>query len=221
MGKTEKSAESIAIIGGSDGPTAVFFGSKKTNLTVRQKLQKYFYEQRKKRMIRRIKPGIHTMEEVVCLLREQYGFSEVSKDTKEYREAYDSMRFSSLMQFEPQLLGDYAAPPSLESADEEGFLKLQEQWKIRHQKAREIPEEEFAIELYLLQKEKNGNRMHFELEARFGHIGGGFSGLGKGGRRKFEKLFRAVYAYYGVTQEDIEGNTRRYQELVRALTMRH
>ena len=35
--------------------------------------------------------------------------------------------------------------------------------------------------------------------------------------KKFEKLYRKVYRYYGVTQKDIEGHTKRYEELVRVL----
>ena len=35
--------------------------------------------------------------------------------------------------------------------------------------------------------------------------------------KKFEKLFRKVYIYYGVTQKDIDEHTKRYEELVRVL----
>ena len=222
MGKTEKSDGSIGIIGGSDGPTAVFFGGKKKR-TIKQNIQKYSYEQRKKRMLRRIKPGTHTMEEVVRMLCDRYGFREIPKDDGRYIEANDNMRFSALMQHAPELLGELANPPELKSADEEGFRELQAQWEIRQQKAKEIPEEEFSIDLHLLEKREDEVEMHFEIEIRFGHIGGGFSGPGKGSSRKrrYEKLFREVYVYYGVTEEDITGNTKRYQELVRVLAMRH
>ena len=220
MSKTEKSAESIGIIGGSDGPTAVFFGEKKKR-TIKQNIRKYSYEQRKKRMVRRIKPGTHTLDEVVSMLCDRYGFREISKDDAMYIEAYDNMRFSALMQHAPKLLGEFASPPELKSRDEEGFRELQTQWEIRQQKAKEIPEEEFSIDLHLLEKREDEVEMHFEIETRFGHIGGGFSGPGKGESRKYEKLFREVYIYYGVTEEDIAGNTKRYQELVRVLAMRH
>ena len=36
-------------------------------------------------------------------------------------------------------------------------------------------------------------------------------------KQKFEKLFRKVYLYYGVTQKDIDEHTKRYEELVRVL----
>ena len=221
MGMTEKSAESIAIIGGSDGPTSVFLARGQEKKTWKQKVQKFLYEERKKRVIRGIKPGTHTMQEVVELLKERYGFTDVPQEEWEYIENYKNMRVSSIFQFAPELLGEYAALPELKSHDEEGLREFQAQWELRQQKAAEIPKEVFDIELYLLEKKDSEVRMSFEIEARFGHIGGGFNGRGNGKRRRFERLLRKVYTYYGVTQEDIDGNTKRYQTLVRMLTMRH
>ena len=221
MGKLEKSAGSIAIIGGSDGPTSVFVAKGQEKKTFKQKIQKFLYEERKKRVIRRIKPGTHTMQEVVKLLKERYGFSEVSKEEWEYIENYKNMRVSSIFQFAPELLGEYAVLPELKSQDEEGLREFQAQWELRQQKATEIPKDVFDIELHLLEKQDGRVRMHFETEARFGHIGGGFSGCGNAKRRRYERLLRKIYTYYGVTEEDIAGNTKRYQMLVRMLAMRH
>ena len=221
MGKPEKSVGSITVIGGSDGPTSVIFIGGKQKRTLKQKIQKVLYEKRKKRIMHRIKPGAHTMGEVVRLICDKYGFVEVPKDSKAYIEAYDDMRVSSLMQYAPDLLGEYVTSPELQSRDEEGFLEFQAQWELRKQKAREIPKEKFDIDLHLLKKKENEMQMHFEIEARFGHIGGGFSGPGKGNSRKFRKFFQDVYRYYGVTEADIADNSRRYQELVRVLAMRH
>ena len=38
--------------------------------------------------------------------------------------------------------------------------------------------------------------------------------------KKFDKIFRKVYLYYGVTQEDIDNKTKRYIELVKTLSRR-
>jgi len=221
MGRKEKSAGSIGVIGGSDGPTSVIFLGGQQKRTIKQKIQKYFYEQKKKRIIRRIKPGAHTMEEVIRLICDAYGFTELPKESKEYTEQYSEMRLSFLIQHAPELLGEYAALPELRSRDEEGFLEFQKQWDVRKQKAREIPKDEFDIDLHLLKKKESNWELHFEIEARFGHIGGGFSGSGRGRNRKFEKLFKEAYRYYGVTEADITENSRRYRELVRVLAMRH
>lgn len=221
MGKIEKTSESIGIIGGSDGPTSVIFIGGKQKKTIKQKIQKYFHEQKKKRAKRRIKPGAHTMEEVVQLICDTYGFTELPKESEEYIERYHEMRLSSMIQHAPELLGELAEIPEIKSRDEEEFREYQKQWELRKQREREISEEAFDIDLHLLKKKENEWQMHFEIETQFGHISGGFSGPGRGGSRKFEKFFKEVYLYYGVTEEDIAENTRRYKELVRVLAMRH
>lgn len=52
---------------------------------------------------------------------------------------------------------------------------------------------------------------------KYGYIGGGVSGSQKA-LRKFRKIYRDVYRYYGVTQKDIETKSERYEDLVRTLT---
>lgn len=60
--------------------------------------------------------------------------------------------------------------------------------------------------------------MHIQLESRFEYIGGGFSGRKNS---RFKKIYRDVYKYYGVSEEDIANNTERYQNLLRTLAMKH
>ena len=48
-------------------------------------------------------------------------------------------------------------------------------------------------------------------------IGGGASG-NKKEMRKFQRIYRDVHRYYGVTSEDIENKSKRYEQVVRALT---
>ena len=35
--------------------------------------------------------------------------------------------------------------------------------------------------------------------------------------KSFNKIYRDVYRYYGVTQEDIDSGSRRYKELINTL----
>lgn len=64
MEKSVKKSESVSIISSSDGPTSVFLlGGHKPNM--KQKIQKKVFELRKKWYALCIKPGTHTMEEVV------------------------------------------------------------------------------------------------------------------------------------------------------------
>ena len=53
---------------------------------------------------------------------------------------------------------------------------------------------------------------------RYDYIGGGASG--KKTIKEFDKVFKDVYRYYGVTKEDIVNKTKRYDMVVRTLARR-
>lgn len=82
MTKIEKAAGSVSIIGGSDGPTSVFIAGNRKK-TLKQKWQGWCFRKRKERIARTIKPGTHTMDEVVSYIKEKYGLEELPKDSGE------------------------------------------------------------------------------------------------------------------------------------------
>ena len=207
MGKT---ASNISIIGGSDGPTAVFLGGKKQR-TIKQRIQKCLFELRKKWFSIWVKPNAHTMEEVICYLKDEYGFTEVAKDAEEYVSQYDSLMTAFILQYEPKLTLQY----------EEVLREGRKKFEIREQKAKEIPEEKFPLGFHILKKAVNESEMHFYIESRFGYLGGGFSSSGKDGTRKFGRIYKAAYRYYGVTAKDIAKKTERYEELLTTLAGRY
>ena len=235
MGRNGKSAEHIGRIGGSDGPTSVFIvGGGKPNL--RKRLQKWYYTCKKSRAAKRIVPGTHTMEEVVTLLKSEYGFADIPGSDESYIREYEAIRSSFLMQYRPELLGELSERPELLSRDAEGIKAWQEQYKLREQRAREIPKEMFDIELYILEKKTDDATMRFILEAKYAYIGGSMSGSssGRGGKRvgrqviirgkkrdsnerNYHEIFKKVHMYYGVTEQDIRENTRRYKDLLTAM----
>ena len=216
MSITEKSAGSVSIIGGSDGPTSIFLAGR-SKRTLKQKLQRWFYALRKKWCALWIKPGAHSMEEVVCYAKEHYGFTELSKEDKEYIRQYEELRTSFILMHRPELLGNYTEIPRLLSADEAGLREFQRQLELRKEMAREISEEEFSIDFYVLQNTDKKGKMELILEGRFGSISGSWSSRRKGHSRQFKRIYRDIHRYYGVTKEDIAGKTERYQELVRIL----
>ena len=63
MGKIEKSAASIGIIGGADGPTAVFTAGRK--IPLKQRIRRAWFDFKRRQVAKRIKPEPHTMEEVM------------------------------------------------------------------------------------------------------------------------------------------------------------
>ena len=214
MGKTEKSAATIGIIGGADGPTAVLTASSK--IPLKHRIRKVWFDFRRKQLTKRIKPEPHSMDEVMQYLQSRYGFTEAECDSEEYVRGYQEMRCSSILQYASELLGEYATPPELTSRDAEGFRKLQEEMEKRKQFAAEIPKETFDIEYCVFEQQGKDGGMQICFEKRFGYIGASASGTPKY-MKAFSRIYKDVYRYYGVTQEDIDSGSRRYKELVNTL----
>lgn len=62
------------------------------------------------------------------------------------------------------------------------------------------------------------NESRFVIEKNYDYIGGGASG-NKHSVRKFNRDFRRVYRYYGVSQYDIDNKSERFEEVVRTLAI--
>lgn len=147
----------------------------------------------------------------------KYGFEEVNNDrvTMEYNE----MRASFIMQYAPELLGEYATMPKLKSESQEDIQEHMKLFQERQQRAMAIPVTEFDIDFHRFQKSFGdiNDNMYITIEKRFSYIGGGASG-NKKEMKNFQRIYKDVYRYYGVTSEDIENKSKRYEQVVRALT---
>ena len=203
-------------IGRADGPTSVFLIKKNAKLTLRQKLEKCRYKLKRAYVERTIKANSHTLDEVIDHIVNVHGFVEV--EGEEVRTEYEEMRASFIMQYAPELLGEYATMPQLKSESKEDIMVHIGEVQKRQQRAMEIPIEKFDIDFHKFQipfDDINDN-MHIIVEKRFAYIGGGVSGSKKEMKR-LHKIFKDVHRYYGVAREDIEMKSKRYEQVVRAL----
>ena len=215
-----KNASAVSVIGGADGPTAIGLIKRNAKLTIKQKLQKLRYQIRRAYVERTLKPGAHTMDEVMAYIVNVHGFTELGREKIE--EEYNEMRASFLIQHAKELLGEYATLPKLQSESQEdlwAYVKLAEE---RTQKAKEIPVEKFDIDVHKFQIsfEDINDNIHILIEKRFDYIGGGASG-NKKILKRFHRIYKDIYRYYGVTEEDIKNKTKRYEEVVRTLSRKH
>ena len=64
---------------------------------------------------------------------------------------------------------------------------------------------------------KRNDNIHILIENRFNYIGGGASG-NKKILKRFHRVYKDIYRYYGVTEEDMKNKAKRYEEVVRALS---
>ena len=215
-----KEVSSVSMIR-DDKPISVFLvGRNNSKQTPKQKIQKFLYDVRKKRIVKSLKANPHSMEQVADYIVTELGFSEVDKTNAEYKTEYLQMRASFILQYKPELLGDLAEAPKLENHKEETIELFMEQIEQRQKAAEDIPPDIFDIDLHIYKKDDGNNQSRITVEKNYGYIGGSASGSNNGFMREFDKTFRKVYQYYGVTQKDIDNNTKRYIELVKTLARR-
>ena len=207
----------MSVIGKSDGPTAVTVIKRNSKLTWKQKLEKCKYKIKRAYVEHTIKAKGHSLDEVIDYIINKHGFVEIDND--EVRFERDEMRASFIMQYAPELLGEYATMPRLKSESKEDIEEHIKQFQVRQQRAMEIPIEKFDIDVHKFQIsfEDINDNMYIIVEKRFAYIGGGVSG-DKKVMRRFHRIFKDVHRYYGVTAEDIKNKTKRYEQVIRALT---
>lgn len=207
----------MRMIGKSDGPTAVTVIKRNSKLTWKQKLEKCKYKIKRAYIEHTIKAKSHSLDEVIDYIVNVHGFIELDND--EVRFERDELRASFIMQYAPELLGEYATMPRLKSEYKEDIEAYIKQFQVRQQRAKEVPVSEFDIDFHKFQisfGDINDN-MYIIVEKRFAYIGGGVSG-DKKVMRRFHRIFKDVHKYYGVTAEDIKNKTKRYEQVIRALT---
>ena len=205
------------MIGKSDGPTAVTVIKKNSKLTWKQKLEECKYKIKRAYVEHTIKDKSHSLGEVIDYIINKHGFVEIDNDEVHFER--DEMRASFIMQYAPELLGEYATMPRLKSESKEDIEAHIQQFQARQQRAMEVPVSEFGIDFHKFQisfGDINDN-MYIIVEKRFAYIGGGVSG-DKKVMRRFHRIFKDVHRYYGVTAEDIKNKTKRYEQVIRALT---
>ncbi|MGN0341880.1 MAG: hypothetical protein ACI4DO_03720 [Roseburia sp.] len=213
----DKVAESMAVIEGADGPTSFFIGGKANQKrTLKQKLYKIRYDFRKRRIISSLKADSHTMDQVADYIVNEFGYTEIDKTDSRYQTEYYQMRASFLLQYQPELLGDLAELPKLENHDEESVKIFFQQLEQRQKAAEAIPQTEFDIDMHIYEKKDDKLESQISIEKTYQYIGGSASGS-KRSMKKYRALYRKIYRYYGVSQEDIVNHTKRYDEVVKTL----
>lgn len=215
----KKTADNIRIIGKSDGPTSVFIAGKDKKKTLRQKIEKSMYDFRRKRVIKFLRADSHSVDEVADYVVRELGYTEVNSEDEEYQTEYSNLRASFLLQYRPELLGDLTEPQRPQQWDEKSVMEFMKQIEQRTEAARAVPKTEFDIDFHLYRKTGREFQMSISIEKTYESFSGSASGSTRVMRR-YGADFRKVYRYYGVSQEDIRQHTKRFEEVIRQLTVR-
>ncbi len=225
-GRKVRSAKAITVIGGADGPTSIFLagslrGKKEKNIIrrVKNRFRQIRYERKRKKAGESITAGAHSMEEVMQYIRQRYQACEAGESYPDYFQRKRQMKHEMIRLFAPELLGEEkAVPPPEDFSDQKAvsqwLRKVESQNEEYLQQAQQIPAELFPSEyhLFLIEQGEDGT-MELELDAFYPKIGISWSGK----KERMEPIVKDVYRYLGVSQQDIEQKTDRYQTLLSVL----
>ena len=114
------------------------------------------------------------------------------------------------------LLGELKERPQLAGETEEDIREFMDAVEAQKQVAMQVPREDFNIEFRMFKKQMGDSEYHILIEKKYEHIGGGASGKTKAVNR-FHKVYKEIYRYYGVSEEDIAGKSKRYEDYLRQL----
>ena len=146
MGKGEGS---ISIIGGADGPTSIFIAGKSDKVKLTTRIQNYFRKLKSNRVKKRITANPHTLEEVVELMKREYGAEEVSQHSFNYQEQRKCLKASLVMRHRPDLLGELMDLEPPERDDVEALKTFFEQIQKREKIAAEIADDILPLDFHI------------------------------------------------------------------------
>lgn len=213
----EKRANNVSVIGGADGPTSVFVVGRNSKLPLKQRMQRFRYKIKRFYVEKTLKPEYHSLDEVMEYVK-GLGFVELDKDSYKVKVEYQEMRASLIMQYAPELLGEYAKVPELKGESPEKIKLHIKKLDERLQKASEVPETVFDIDFHKFEKMVGDRNDHMQItiEKKYAYIGGGASG--DKAVKMLEHIYKDVYRYYGVTKQDMENKSKRYKDVVQVLS---
>lgn len=212
-----KGAGSVSIIGGADGPTSIFIVGKGGKVKLTTRIQNYFRIIKRNRIKKQITANPHTLEEVVELLKREYGAVEVSQQSFNYQEQRKCLKASLVMRYRPDLLGELMDLKPPEGENVEALKTFLGQIQEREKMVAEIADDIFPLDFHIYEiKLTENDRMQIGVETVWQVLDGSFSG-DKKTMKQLRKLYKKIYLYYGVTAEDIKNETERYKSLLGVL----
>ena len=212
-----KSINQVSIINGEDGPTSVFiFGeTKKQSLKIR--IRNVIYQSRRKRIEKRIAANPHTLAEVVQYAKNHYDLVEINPSAANWIEQQKNLKASLIMQHKPELLGERKDIPKPDFHNEESVKNFLNEMEIRDKLIAQMPDNVIPMDFHLYEIEIGEDFMEIEVDYIWNIFGISYSG-NKSVIKRFKKIARNLYCYYGVSEEDIKNRTKRYSSLVTELS---
>ena len=213
----EKSASAVSIIGGADGPTSVFLAGKTGKRPLKIRIRNILYKCKRKQIAKKIVPGAHSLGEVVSYAKNKYSAVEIDTTQHNYIEQRKNLKESLIITHKPDLLSDMKDIPKPTDYTEESLRDFFNQLQSRSEMISQIPDEEMPMDFHIYEITFDDGRMEMEIDYKWDIFGISYSG-NKKIMKKLRKISCDLYLYYGVTEEDIDNNTKRYSSLLTTLS---
>lgn len=214
---TSKSAKSVSIIGGADGPTSIFIAGQNKKWNLKDRVKRYFYQKKRAKVERSITAHPHTLEEVAQYCVDKYGAKQESQQSHAYIEERSCLKESLIIRHRPELLGDLAQVDKPDRHDEEAMREFWSKVEERSRRARGISDTQMPMDfhIYVIEVEQAGC-VRISMDVLWEIFGCSYSGS-KQGMKQLQRIAKELYTYYGVTEADIQEQTERYRALVTTL----
>ena len=198
-----KSINQVSIINGEDGPTSVFIFGEAQKQSLKIRIRNAIYQSRRKRIEKRIAVNPHTLAEVVQYAKDHYDLVEINPAATNWIERQKNLKASLIMQHKPELLGQRKDIPKPDFHNEELIDQM--------------PDNVIPMDFHLYEIKIGEDLMEIEVDYTWNIFGISYSG-NKSVIKRFKKIARDLYCYYGVSEEDIKNRTKRYSSLVTELS---
>ena len=149
--------------------------------------------------------------------KDKYELTETAPADREYIEQIKCLKESLILQYEPELLGEMKDIPVPDFSNEASVKEYWGKIKTRSEMIAEMPDSIIPMDFHLYKIRIDDDFLEMEIDYTWNIFGMSYSG-NKAVMKKFKKISRDLYSYYGVTEEDIKNKTKRYSSLVTNLS---
>ena len=213
----QKSKNGVSIIGGADGPTSIFIAGPSEKQPLKVRIKNSIYRYKRKKVEKTIVANPQSLSETVQYAKDKYELTETAPADREYIEQIKCLKESLILQYEPELLGEMKDISLPDYFNEASVIEYFGKIKTRSEMIAEMPDSIIPMDFHLYKIEINDNFLEMEIDYTWNIFGMSYSG-NKAVMKKFKKIARDLYSYYGVTEEDIINKTERYSSLVTSLS---
>lgn len=186
----KKSKSGVSIISGADGPTSIFIAGRTQKKPLKIRIRNILYRFRRKIAEKKVVAGEHTLDELVQYAKNRYNMVETDSSERKYIEQQQSLKESLILQHNPEALGEMIA---------------------------EMPRDAIPMNFHLYEIRIGDNSLEMGIDYIWNIFGISYSGNKKVVKR-FKKISKDLYIYYGVSENDIKKKTERYLALVAELS---